>query len=221
MPEVISSFRLGRPANIARGKRRALAHRADDLEILQRAGRGLRDRNGWLKTVTSTRSETLDQSATAERHIEIVVEDCTAQPRHGRSVGGDDDGAETAAGEALWSRAIGARKRHAAERWQAAVLTRRKGVRSSSIGLVRRHAVWRARPGRGRACSAVPAGRGRSPAKNWRQKARNSARGLARPSRLSAGEERDAEVIVAMTRPAVFLAALPRESPFVALTVLA
>jgi hypothetical protein len=38
-------------------------------------------------------------------------------------------------------------------------------------------------------------------AQNWRQKARSSVKGFAYPSRLFAGEERDAEVIVAMTRP--------------------
>jgi hypothetical protein len=38
-------------------------------------------------------------------------------------------------------------------------------------------------------------------AKNWRQKVRSSVRGFAAPSRLFAGVERVAEVIVAMTRP--------------------
>src|SRR6185295_19862938 len=41
-----------------------------------------------------------------ERHIEIVVEDCTAQPRHGRSVGGEDDGRKRPSGRSPWLRAI-------------------------------------------------------------------------------------------------------------------
>ena len=39
MPEVIRSFNFGKRGEQGAGKRRALAHRADDLEILQRARR--------------------------------------------------------------------------------------------------------------------------------------------------------------------------------------
>jgi hypothetical protein len=39
---------------------------------------------------------------------------------------------------------------------------------------------------------------------NWRQKARSSANGFASPALACAGEERDADPIVAMTRALVF-----------------
>jgi hypothetical protein len=54
-------------------------------------------------------------------------------------------------------------------------------------------------------------------AKKCCQKALNSAKGLACPSRLIAGEERDAEVIVAMTRASVFHRGFCRWAPFSAL----
>jgi hypothetical protein len=54
-------------------------------------------------------------------------------------------------------------------------------------------------------------------AKNWRQKARISAKGLS-PSRLPAVEETDAEEMVATTRPCCSLAACAAlEAPFPAL----
>jgi hypothetical protein len=54
-------------------------------------------------------------------------------------------------------------------------------------------------------------------ARNWRQKARISAKELDL-SRPSAGEEKDAEVMVAMTRLLSLLAAYAAlESPFLAL----
>jgi hypothetical protein len=48
-------------------------------------------------------------------------------------------------------------------------------------------------------------------ATNWRQKARSSASGFASPALAWAGEEKDAETIVAMTRALVF------KTPFSAL----
>jgi hypothetical protein len=54
--------------------------------------------------------------------------------------------------------------------------------------------------------------------KNWRQKARSSARGFVCLSRLVAGEERDVEVIVAMTQTRCFLRGFGRvRCAFVAL----
>jgi hypothetical protein len=51
-------------------------------------------------------------------------------------------------------------------------------------------------------------------ARNWRQKARISAKELDL-SRPSAGEEKDAEVMVAMTRlPSLLAAYAAMESPF-------
>jgi hypothetical protein len=46
--------------------------------------------------------------------------------------------------------------------------------------------------------------------KNWPQKVLISAKRLDRPSRLRALEERDSDVMVAMTRPAVFTRGLCR-----------
>ena len=82
MPEVISSFSLGRAANSVRGKRRALAHRADDLKILERAGGGL---GRGERLVEDRDVDTVrDLGPVCDRHgqVEIVVENCTAQPRH-------------------------------------------------------------------------------------------------------------------------------------------
>ena len=64
MPEVIRSFRLGRPANIVRGN----GVRSRIAQMISKSFSALAAvsafANGWLNTVTSTRSETLDQSAT-------------------------------------------------------------------------------------------------------------------------------------------------------------
>jgi hypothetical protein len=54
-------------------------------------------------------------------------------------------------------------------------------------------------------------------AKKCCQKALNSAKGLGCPSRRSAGEERVAEVIVAMTRASVFHRGFCRWAPVSAL----
>ena len=64
MPEVINSFRFGRAANIVRGngvRSRMAQMISKSLSALAAASEVL---NGSLKTVTSTRSESLDQSAT-------------------------------------------------------------------------------------------------------------------------------------------------------------
>ena len=64
MPEVIRSFRLGRPANMVRGN----GVRSRIAQMISKSFRAWAAAsavaNGWLNTVTSTRSWTLDQSAT-------------------------------------------------------------------------------------------------------------------------------------------------------------
>jgi hypothetical protein len=55
-------------------------------------------------------------------------------------------------------------------------------------------------------------------AKNWRQKARISARGPDRPPRLRGGEEREPDVMVAMTNPVFFRRLLSRGALSGALT---
>ena len=64
MPEVISSFSLGSAANSVRGN----GVRSRIAQMISKSFSALAAAsvvaNGWLKTVTSTRSATLDQSAT-------------------------------------------------------------------------------------------------------------------------------------------------------------
>ena len=64
MPEVIRSFRFGKAANSVRGngvRSRIAQMISKSLSALAAASVV---EKGWLKTVTSTRSATLDQSAT-------------------------------------------------------------------------------------------------------------------------------------------------------------
>ena len=63
-------------------KRRALAHRADDLEILQRAGGGLGGRKGLVEDGDVDPVGDLGPVRDLRATFEIVVENCTAQPRH-------------------------------------------------------------------------------------------------------------------------------------------
>ena len=112
MPEVISSFSLGNAANSARGN----GVRSRIAQMISKSFSALAaasvEANGSLNTVMSTRSLSGDQSATFGGEIEVVVGNCTAQPRHGEvhPVGGD--GAETAAsGWAMVARNARARKR--------------------------------------------------------------------------------------------------------------
>src|SRR5260221_249082 len=64
---------------------RALAHRADDLELLQRISSGL----GRSKRLVEHRDidaiSDLRPVRDPQSQIEIVVENCTAQPRHGKN----------------------------------------------------------------------------------------------------------------------------------------
>ena len=81
-PEVISSFRFGQGLEHRARKRRALAHRADDLEVLAGAGVGLVGgerlvEHGDVDPVGDRRPV-----GQLQRHVLIVVENCTAQPRH-------------------------------------------------------------------------------------------------------------------------------------------
>ncbi len=78
-------FQFGQRRKQRAGKRRALAHRADDLEILQRISGGL----GRSKRLVEHRDidaiSDLRPVRDPQSQIEIVVENCTAQPRHGKN----------------------------------------------------------------------------------------------------------------------------------------
>jgi hypothetical protein len=65
-------------------KRRAFAHRADDLEILQRGGSGLLRGKGLVEYGDIDAICDLRPVRDIKGQIEIVVENCTAQPRHGK-----------------------------------------------------------------------------------------------------------------------------------------
>ena len=65
-------------------KRRALAHRADDLEILQRAGGGLGGGEGLVEDGdVDAVADLRPVRESASVRLMIVIENCTAQPRHG------------------------------------------------------------------------------------------------------------------------------------------
>ena len=83
IPEVTSSFRFGSCSNSVAGKRGALAHGEDDLEILQRRSRLVLRRKGLLEHGEIDTVLDLRPVRGVEREFQIVVEDCTAQPRHG------------------------------------------------------------------------------------------------------------------------------------------
>ena len=76
-------------------KRRALAHREDDFEILQRRSRLSFGLEGLFEDGEIDPVRDLGPIRGCQRKLEIVVKDCTARPRHGRSDPGKNDGAET------------------------------------------------------------------------------------------------------------------------------
>ena len=83
MPEVIMSFSLGRPANIVRGN----GVRSRIAQMISKSFRALggRFRAGKRLVEHGDVDPVLDLGPVGDRkrHIEIVVENCTAQPRHG------------------------------------------------------------------------------------------------------------------------------------------
>ena len=143
----------------------------------------------------------------------------------GRSVHGDDDGAKTrrpgkrhGRAQCVGAQAPAASKAAGGSEWSPRC--RDAAQRSARMSAIRRNddarrRAWRARPGPGRACNAVPAGRDRTPWRRTGARRRGFRRtGSDRPSRLSAGEGREAEVMVAMTNPVFFPAASVARSAF-------
>ena len=84
MPEVISSFSFGRAANSGRGNgvRSRIAQMISKSFSALAAASG--EANGWLNDGDVDAILDFDQSAICQRQIQIVVENCTAQPRHGK-----------------------------------------------------------------------------------------------------------------------------------------
>ena len=82
MPEVISSFSFGSAANSVFGNavRSRMARMISKSSSAEAASPS--DLKGFSNTVRSTWSLILDQSAEVSESLEIVVEDCTARPRH-------------------------------------------------------------------------------------------------------------------------------------------
>ena len=76
-------FQFGQACEHRARERGAFAHRADDLEILQGVGGGFRGRKRLVEHRDVDAVGDFGPVGDRKRHIEIVVEDCTAQPRHG------------------------------------------------------------------------------------------------------------------------------------------
>ncbi len=77
-------FQVGQRRKQGAGKRRALAHRADDLEILQRHGRGLGGREGLVENGDVDAIGDLGPVRDPQGKVDIVIQNCTARPRHGK-----------------------------------------------------------------------------------------------------------------------------------------
>jgi hypothetical protein len=77
-------FQLRQRREQRAGKRRTLAHRADDLEIPERAGGGFRRSKGLVENSEIDAILDLRPVGDPQSQIEIVVENCTAWPRHGK-----------------------------------------------------------------------------------------------------------------------------------------
>ena len=90
-------------------ERCALAHRADDFEILQRVRRGLHRSKRLVEYLNLDPIVNFGPIRRPQRQVHVVVENCTAQPRHGGSDHGDDDGAEMHRRRAPWLLAMLAR----------------------------------------------------------------------------------------------------------------
>src|ERR1700730_6857345 len=65
-------------------KRRTLPHRADDLEILQCADGGLGGSKRFVESGDIDAICYLRPVRDPQSHVEIVIKNCTAQPRHGK-----------------------------------------------------------------------------------------------------------------------------------------
>src|SRR6202030_925391 len=84
----------------------ALAHRADDLEIRKGRGRGFRRGKGLVENFDIDAIADLRPVRYTRRQVHIVIENCTAQPRHGRSASGMMTAARAPSGRRPWSRAM-------------------------------------------------------------------------------------------------------------------